>query len=140
MRLWSLHPGYLDPKGLVALWREALLAQKVLRGETSGYRHHPQLERFRGCRGLIQAYLCQVWREAGHRGYRFDRKRIDFVRVGSIRPRVSTGQLMYERRWLAAKLLERGSAGRFPLEQTLPMVNEVFWLERGPVASWERVR
>ena len=29
MRLWSLHPSLLDQKGLVALWREALLAQKV---------------------------------------------------------------------------------------------------------------
>ncbi|MFZ2406304.1 MAG: pyrimidine dimer DNA glycosylase/endonuclease V [Methylobacter sp.] len=33
--------------GLLALWREALLAQKVLRGESRGYRHHPQLARFR---------------------------------------------------------------------------------------------
>ncbi|HEU5178767.1 MAG TPA: pyrimidine dimer DNA glycosylase/endonuclease V, partial [Burkholderiales bacterium] len=32
MRLWSLHPKYLDARGLVALWREALLAQAVLRG------------------------------------------------------------------------------------------------------------
>jgi hypothetical protein len=43
MRLWSLHPQYLDPQGLVALWREALLAQAVLRGKTRGYKHHPQL-------------------------------------------------------------------------------------------------
>ncbi|WP_338140756.1 pyrimidine dimer DNA glycosylase/endonuclease V [Candidatus Nitrotoga sp. 1052] len=27
MRLWTLHPCYLDSRGLVALWREALLAQ-----------------------------------------------------------------------------------------------------------------
>ena len=27
MRLWTLHPKYLDAAGLVALWREALLAQ-----------------------------------------------------------------------------------------------------------------
>jgi hypothetical protein len=47
MRLWTLHPKYLDAQGLVALWREGLLAQKVLRGRTRGYRHHPQLARFR---------------------------------------------------------------------------------------------
>ena len=41
MRLWTLHPQYLDPRGLVALWREALLAQKVLLGRTRGYRAHP---------------------------------------------------------------------------------------------------
>lgn len=27
MRLWSLHPKHLDPQGLVALWREVLLAR-----------------------------------------------------------------------------------------------------------------
>ncbi|MCX9084482.1 MAG: pyrimidine dimer DNA glycosylase/endonuclease V [Candidatus Methanoperedens sp.] len=47
MRLWSIHPKYLDGKGLVALWRESLLAQKVLNGETKTYRHHPQLRRLR---------------------------------------------------------------------------------------------
>lgn len=31
-----MHPRYLDAKGLVALWREALLVQAVLRGETRG--------------------------------------------------------------------------------------------------------
>ena len=46
MRLWSLHPQYLDPKGLVSLWREGLLAQAVIAGQTRGYRHHPQLARF----------------------------------------------------------------------------------------------
>ena len=47
MRLWSIHPKYLDRQGLIALWREALLAQAVLSGKTRGYRNHPQLERFR---------------------------------------------------------------------------------------------
>ena len=46
MRLWSVHPRYLDTAGLTACWREALLAQKVLTGATRGYRRHPQLERF----------------------------------------------------------------------------------------------
>ncbi|MGC2462396.1 MAG: pyrimidine dimer DNA glycosylase/endonuclease V [Steroidobacteraceae bacterium] len=32
MRQWPLHPRYLDARGLVALWREALLAQAVRRG------------------------------------------------------------------------------------------------------------
>src|SRR5665213_874155 len=46
MRLWTLHPRYLDAQGLVAAWREALLAQKVLEGATRGYTRHPQLIRF----------------------------------------------------------------------------------------------
>ena len=47
MRLWSLHPKYMDSKGLVALWREGLLARAVLKGQTNGYINHPQLIRFK---------------------------------------------------------------------------------------------
>jgi hypothetical protein len=47
MRIWSLHPTLLDTKGLVALWREALLAKHVLSGSTIGYQNHPQLKRFK---------------------------------------------------------------------------------------------
>ena len=47
MRLWSIHPKYLDTKGLLAVWREALLAKKVLENKTKGYKNHPQLERFK---------------------------------------------------------------------------------------------
>ena len=71
MRLWTLHPKYLDPKGLVALWREALLARAVLRGETSGYTRHPQLERFRSHEKplfALDAYLAVVFDEAVSRG------------------------------------------------------------------------
>jgi hypothetical protein len=67
VRLWSLHPRYLDRQGLVALWREALLARAVLCGRTKGYRHHPQLERFRAHaspRLAICAYLGAIEAEA----------------------------------------------------------------------------
>src|SRR5215471_13078795 len=79
MRIWSLHPKYLDARGLVALWREALLAQAVLKGQTRGYTHHPQLVRFKQTRNPTQAiasYLQAVHDEAAARGYNFDRKRI----------------------------------------------------------------
>jgi len=50
MRLWSICPNQLDAKGLVAAWREGLLAQKVLHewclGRDYAYQHHPQLARF----------------------------------------------------------------------------------------------
>ncbi|PZR52242.1 pyrimidine dimer DNA glycosylase [Xylanimonas oleitrophica] len=79
MRLWSLDPAYLDRQGLTACWREALLAQAVLAERTRGYRHHPQLERFReqpDPLASVGAYLAGVADEAGRRGYRFDRSRI----------------------------------------------------------------
>ncbi|MDP3663483.1 MAG: pyrimidine dimer DNA glycosylase/endonuclease V [Nitrosomonas sp.] len=79
MRLWSVHPYYLDAKGLVALWREGLLAQKVLQGHTKGYKNHPQLTRFKNTKNpvaAIAAYLGFVVDEAEIRGYHFDRNKI----------------------------------------------------------------
>lgn len=74
MRLWSLHPQHLDPQGLVALWRETLLAQAVLRGETRGYRNHPQIERFKKQRTpltVIGAHLQAIHCKASERCYSF---------------------------------------------------------------------
>jgi hypothetical protein len=109
MRLWSVHPCYLDVKGLVALWREGLLAQKVLLGNTRGYRNHPQLTRFRDTSnpaGAIAVYLRHVADEADRRGYRFDRGKISKKRFkGKIS--VTDGQIEYEFRHLLAKLKER---------------------------------
>src|SRR5690606_25027601 len=79
MRLWSIHLSYLDPAGLVALWREALLAQKVLWNETKGYRHHPQLVPFRistNPHTAIATYLTFIAEEADSRGYKFDTTKI----------------------------------------------------------------
>ncbi|MFO7790471.1 MAG: pyrimidine dimer DNA glycosylase/endonuclease V, partial [Bacteroidales bacterium] len=78
MRIWSLHPQYLDAKGLVALWRETLLAKHVLEGITKGYKHHPQLMRFRQVEkpaDAIHYYLEIVWEEAGKRNYNFDKNK-----------------------------------------------------------------
>jgi hypothetical protein len=72
MRLWTIHPRYLDSQGLVALWRESLLARGALRGKTRGYRHHPQLARFLAHpspRYAIKAYLAAIHTEATARGY-----------------------------------------------------------------------
>ncbi len=85
MRLWSLHPRYLDTKGLLALWREGLLAQKVLAGKTKGYRNHPQLDRFKAHpqpRRAIGRYLLEVWKEADRRGYAFEHRKVKNARTG----------------------------------------------------------
>src|SRR5581483_11263282 len=102
MRLWSLHPSLLDSKGLVALWREGLLAQKVLLGQTTGYRFHPQLQRFRETRnpvGAIGTYLWAVVEEAAERGYQFDASKIAMKKRALSMP-VTRGQLEFERRHL----------------------------------------
>src|SRR5687767_5963836 len=109
MRLWSLHPRYLDPQGLVALWREALLARAVLRGETRGYRHHPQLERFLSQpspRAAISSYLHSIHSEALQRGYSFDARKVGPARTRATIS-VSSGQVEYEWEHLLRKLAVR---------------------------------
>ena len=141
MRLWTLHPKYLDPQGLVALWREALLARAVLRGETKGYRNHPQLARFKSHaspRSAINAYLAAVHSEATRRGYSFDRRKIGPVRSRS-RIRVNAGQLDYEWRHLLAKLRARSpSDHRRWRKLARPHHHPLFRIVPGPVEEWER--
>ena len=141
VRLWSLHPKYLDAKGLVALWREALLAKAVLRGETRGYVHHPQLERFREHpqpRSAINAYLAAVQDEATSRGYNFNRTKVGPVRaVRNIS--VTAGQLAYEWHHLQSKLATRSPAVHAQWsEVTTPACHPLFRCKSGGVASWER--
>lgn len=141
MRLWSLHPRHLDPQGLVAVWREALLAKAVLRGETRGYTHHPQLDRFRAHpspRLAINAYLAAVHSEAGLRGYSFDRSKIGPVRT--VEPIIVTlGQLGFEWDHLLGKLSVRSPRLFARLRtQGNPVCHPLFLPCPGPVASWER--
>ncbi|MDT3680361.1 MAG: pyrimidine dimer DNA glycosylase/endonuclease V [Burkholderiaceae bacterium] len=141
MRLWSLHPRYLDPQGLVALWREALLAKAVLRGETRGYTRHPQLERFKAHgqpRLAINSYLAAVHDEATRRGYAFDRSKIGPLR--SVQPiPVTTGQLALEWLHLQHKLAARSpSLLRRWDGLAMPACHPLFRPGPGPVASWER--
>ena len=142
MRLWTLHPRYLDSQGLVALWREALLARAVLRGKTKGYRHHPQLRRFQALsapRSAINAYLGAVIREAKSRGYSFDASKVGPVRK-RIRITASRGQLEYEWRHLLRKLRKRSPDyyHRWHTE-TLLKAHPLFSIVKGPVAAWERI-
>lgn len=141
MRLWSLHPKYLDPQGLVALWREALLAKAVLRGETRGYTQHPQLERFKAHphpRLAINSYLASVHDEASARGYSFDRSKVGPVRTVQAVP-VSSGQLAYEWRHLQHKLATRSPAVLALWSHVItPACHPLFRRRTGAVASWER--
>ncbi len=125
----------------MALWREALLARKVLQGRTKGYRHHPQLERFRARRDPVAAldgYLGHVYRESVRRGYRFDARKIGNPGRVTKMP-VSEGQLRYELEHLRAKLKARDPArweSLRGLQAAKP--NPAFREVPGPVEAWER--
>jgi hypothetical protein len=142
MRLWTLHPKYLDGKGLVALWREALLAQKVLQGKTKGYRSHPQLKRFRAHLqpvAAVASYLKAVYEEACRRGYNFDGGKISPGRT-KFQLKESNGQLLYEWEHLRRKLQQRDPE-IFAMHKNIrqPQPHPLFRISRGKISEWEKV-
>jgi hypothetical protein len=147
MRLWSLHPRYLDSKGLVALWREALLAQAVLRGRTRGYTQHPQLLRFSAAESPKEAiadYLQSVHDEATRRGYQFDRRKIGRPRKNKGKTQtltVTKGQIRYEWNHLQSKIASRAPH----LIESMTGVRRIeshplFRVVPGVMAEWEKIR
>ena len=141
MRLWTLHPRYLDAKGLVAAWREALLAQKVLQGKTCGYLHHPQLARFRSHPKpvpAIAAFLAGLADEASRRGYHFDASKISRPKFRG-QMSETRGQILYEWKHLRAKLRTRApEAHRHLRGIKTPEPHPLFRIIPGQVKDWER--
>ena len=141
MRLWTLHPKYLDPQGLVALWREALLARAVLQGKTRGYKHHPQLDRFRAHpspRSAISAYLSGVHAEATARGYNFDRSKVGPTRTNKLIPS-TTGQVAFEWEHLLRKLAKRNPEVHAKWSGIRkPACHPLFRAAKGRIEPWER--
>lgn len=142
MRLWSLHPSYLDAKGLVALWRETLLAQNVLLSKTKGYKNHPQLERFKNHSnpiGAIASYLVTIINEADKRDYKFDKSKICKNRIRGLIT-VTDKQLQFEFKHLKSKLKSRDPE-KYSLikKSSMPYPNPLFRVIKGNIADWERM-
>ena len=143
MRLWSLHPMHLDARGLVALWREALLAQAVLAGKTRGYAKHPQLERFKAQLAplrAIGAYLSEVARESERRGYRFDKGKIMFPKKSAAKMPVTKGQLEYEWLHLGKKLFARDRVKLAENARVRMAAHPIFRVKKGKAESWEKIK
>ena len=143
MRLWTLHPQYLDRQGLLAVWREGLLAQAVLLGKTKGYKNHPQQTRFKqhpDPANAIAHYLDGIYQEACSRGYNFNRAKYTLAETPA-RISAASGQIEYEVRHLLAKLKKRSPedyARVNNLDNILP--HPLFTIQPGPIADWEKGR
>ncbi|MCB9772321.1 MAG: hypothetical protein H6754_07205 [Candidatus Omnitrophica bacterium] len=142
MRIWSLHPRYLDSQGLVALWREGLLAQKVLAGQTKGYRNHPQLIRFKeqaDPMASIAVYLKEVYQEACRRSFHFDPDKIPVVKKRLSKIKLTQGQLDFETEHLYQKLQSRTPEQYKILRQVSKIEpHPLFKIISGKVAVWEK--
>lgn len=143
MRIWSLSPQYLDAKGLVALWRETLLAKAVLEGKTSGYKNHSQLIRFKALKNPILAinyYLAEIYKEATNRRYNFDVSKFDTKDTICQQLFVTQGQLEYEFKHLQNKLILRD------YDKYIENINihqltthPLFKIIPGDIEAWEKI-
>ena len=140
MRIWSIHPKYLDAKGLVAVWREALLAKNVLEGKTKGYKNHPQLNRFKIAKNPVDAinqYLSEIFIEASNRNYNFDKQKIN-LKYKKNELTVTIGQLNYEVRHLLNKLQIRDTIKFERLKTNTKFDSHpLFKVIDGEIENWE---
>src|SRR5690606_15689345 len=131
-------------KGLVALWRESLLARSVLQNLTKGYRNHPQLIRFRHSKRpeyFINLYLRYIYEHSITRGFCFDWKKLKSSKGKTNRKMlVTSGQVEYEFKHLLNKLFIR-DADRYHSLSRIKMIetNPVFEVVEGQVEHWERL-
>lgn len=145
MRLWTINFKYLDAKGLVALWREALLAKNVLEGLTKGYKNHPQLIRFythQNSIDAINAYLLEVYKEASARGYKFDVAKVGkFDAENLSKIAVTRGQIEYEFSFLQEKLKLRDlKKYKENLNVKNIEISTIFTKIDGDIELWEKVK
>jgi hypothetical protein len=152
MRLWSISPSYLDSKGLVAVWREGLLAQNVLLNKTKGYKNHPQLDRFKKSNTPLSAlsyYLTEIYNEAKKRSYKFNYEKIWHPEEGCIcfNPiSVTKGQLEYEFEHLSRKLCSRDHTKAYIKEMNTKWKRQnikshpLFTIIDGDIEEWEKVK
>lgn len=141
MRLWSIHPRYLDTKGLLAVWREGLLALNVLQGNTKGYKNHSQLIRFKSSTDpvlYVKTFLYHVWQEANNRKYNFDISKIEGYNPNIKKLNVNNGQVNFERSHLLKKLKERDINKFKQFENEKFECHPLFNVINGNVESWEK--
>jgi hypothetical protein len=143
MRIWTIHPKYLDRIGIVALWRETLLAKHVLEGRSKGYSNHPQLDRFKNTDNPVDSinqYLTIVYRDSVKRGYHFNKDKINWNFKQTIIT-VTTGQLKYEINHLLKKLKNRDIQSYIKIKKNKKFdVHPMFQVVEGSIENWEKIQ
>jgi hypothetical protein len=128
--------------GLGAQWREGLLAQSVLAGETRGWKKHPQLNRFKEQSdpgAAVGFYLLKIWEEASSRGYRYNLLKIRRCPVSVKTIPITKGQLAYEFRLLLDRTRLRTPKwyDHIRILKGDPLPHPIFHVVEGDVGNWE---
>lgn len=137
MRLWTIHPEYLDNKQLSTLWRDTLLAKNVLSGLTKHHKSDSQLNRFQNHpipRKAINFYLSIIWEESQNRNMPFDESKFSKT---SLKEKefieVNTGQVSFEFKRL--KQEQKNDIIQIPAKIK---IHPLFKSVNGPVEVWEK--
>jgi hypothetical protein len=108
MRIWTVHPRYLDVKGFVALWRETLLGMETLKKHVKCQHYipwykHPQLAPFKAQSDpilYISNYLYLVLEESRRRNYNFDGSKLDAIPYCENLPLIKASREVLVHEWL----------------------------------------
>lgn len=150
MRLWSLHPSYLDKQALQVCWADALQAleyykqerayMKGITNDLSPY-FYPCLDRFRMTGSPIAHitnYLHGLCDESERRNTPFGRAKLPEFTPG-LRLKVTDGQIAREEKLLLLQLNRRKQTqlwmDLFVAEYVQP--HPLFEIVSGPVEPWE---
>lgn len=142
MRIWSIHPSYLDSAGINGCWRESLLAQKILNGHNFSYKNHSQMKRFYSDRESLLAigtYLYYIYLESVKRNYNYDFNKILYFN-NNYKMQVTENQLLYEFNLLQWKLKKRNYKKYLEnknIKEIFP--NNIFDVKEGQIESWEKI-
>ena len=147
MRLWSIHPKYMDTPGLNGLWKEALLAKRVLEGQTKGYKNHPQLNRFKAQdspQDSIHEYLYWVHKESLNRGFKYNQDKFCRPDETPAKIQVTSGQVLYEFKWFMEKIEKRCPELHDKLCKNIAFLEHIelhpmFELVAGDIEDWEKI-
>ncbi len=151
MRLWSLHPKYLDQQGLCGLWREAIMARNALEAYANqtehSHKNHPQLDRFKSANPAeVNFYLYIIYQDSQERGYNFDSSLLDLDLASETKETcknsisVTSGQVDFEILHLSNKLEERNSTEKCNQLDCngIPDLHPLFYMVNGDKVNWER--
>lgn len=143
MRIWSIHPKYLDNIGLIACWRETLLTKHVLLGLTKGYKNHSQLLRFKNSSSpidYINFYLNELYIESQNRNYNFNKNKIGKFKNNLEKINITNKQIEYEFNHLILKLKIRSKEKYEEIKNIKNIeANNLFNIINGEIESWEKI-
>lgn len=147
MRLWSIHPKYLDNRSLMVFWNDAILAKSSILGKIDF--HSPHFQRFKyidNKEHVLNVYMKEIFLEGSKRNLNFDKNQIEDIFLLPLLTSdlidLTYGQLKFEFELLVDKFksTNNNEALEFLMNSYIKddqIESLVFHLTDGPMESWD---